>query len=149
MNISFNFSSKISLQNRNGLKDFISSIFKLENKSATSLDFVFCSDNFLLDINKTYLQHNYYTDIITFNLSAPNSKLIEGEIYISVDTIRDNAQRFQTTFKQELHRVIFHGVLHLCGYKDKSTNEKQLITQKEDYYLDLYFNVPRATLKFK
>lgn len=145
MNISFNFNSKISLQNRKDLKDFIFSVFKLENKTAASLSIVFCSDDFLLDINKSYLQHDYFTDIITFNLSAPKSRLIDGEIYISVDTIRDNAKRFQITIKQELHRVIFHGVLHLCGYNDKSTKEKELMTLKEDHYLDLYLNVPRAT----
>ena len=139
MNISFNFSSKIDLQNRKDLKLFISSIFKLEHKKAASLNFVFCSDDFLLDINKTYLKHHYYTDTITFNLSAPNSKIIEGEIYISVDTIRDNAKRFQATIKLELHRVMFHGVLHLCGYGDTSAIEKLKMTSKENFYLGLYF----------
>lgn len=139
MNISFNFSSKVSLENRTKLKIFISSIFTKEHKKADSLCIVFCSDAFLLHFNKTYLQHNYYTDIITFNLSAPNSKVIDGEIYISVDTIRDNAIRFSTTIKQELHRVIFHGVLHLCGYRDKTTIDKKVMTTMENKYLNEYF----------
>lgn len=139
MNISFTFSSKITLEKRKDLKIFISSIFKEEHKNAESLSIVFCSDDFILDINKTYLNHNYFTDIITFNLSALNSKYIDGEIYISVDTIRDNSIRFQTTIRIELHRVIFHGVLHLCNYNDNSRLEKLRMTSKEDYYLDLYF----------
>ena len=139
MNISFNFSSKITLERRKNLKNFISSIFKKEHKKFESLSIVFCSDAFLLDINKTYLHHNYFTDIITFNLSASNSKFIDGEIYISVDTIRDNAIKFQTTIKIELHRVIFHGVLHLCSYEDNSRLKKLRMTFREDYYLKLYF----------
>ena len=139
MNISFNFSSKISLEKRSVLKNFISFIFKSEHKLADSLTIVFCSDDFLLNINKSFLRHNYFTDIITFNLSEPNSKVIDGEIYISTDTIRDNAKTFQTTINEELHRVIFHGVLHLCGFADKSGKEKLQMTLKEDYYLDLYF----------
>lgn len=139
MNIIFNFSSRISLESRKDLKNFISFIFKTEHKKCESLSIVFCSDDFLLDINKTYLHHNYFTDIITFNLSAPNSKFIDGEIYISVDTIRDNSIRFQSSIKIELHRVIFHGVLHLCNYNDNSRLEKLRMTSKEDYYLDLYF----------
>lgn len=139
MNISFNFSCKINLEKRTGLKHFISSIFKSEKKMADSLNIVFCSDDFLLNINNNFLQHNYFTDIITFNLSDPKSKGIDGEIYISIDAIRANAKTFQTTIKKELHRVIFHGVLHLCGYADKSPKEKLKMTCKEDYYLELYF----------
>ena len=139
MNISFNFSSTISLESRKDLKNFISFIFKKEHKKCESLSIVFCSDDFLLDINKTYLHHNYFTDIITFNLSAPNSKFIDGEIYISVDTIRDNATKFLNTIKIELHRVIFHGVLHLCNYEDNSRLKKLQMTSREDYYLELYF----------
>ena len=124
MNISFNFSSKINLEKRRDLRNFISAIFKSEHKKGNSLSIVFCSDDFLLNINKTFLNHNYFTDIITFNLSDTNSNVIVGEIYISIDTIRDNAKEFHTTINRELHRVIFHGVLHLCGYADKSPKYK-------------------------
>lgn len=104
-----------------------------------NLSYVFCSDDYLLDINRSFLQHDYYTDIITFDLTEPGSKKIDAEIYISVDTIRDNAQRFDTSITKELHRVIFHGVLHLCGYKDKTSKDQELMTRKEDHYLSLYF----------
>ncbi len=138
MDISFNFIETITLNNRSLLKGFIKDIFKKEKKKATSLSFVFCSDDYLLQINKTYLQHNYYTDIITFDLSNPSHNEIEGEIYISVETIRSNSQRFNTSIKSELHRVIFHGILHLCGYKDKNTAQQKIMTNKEDLYLTKY-----------
>ena len=138
MDISFNFIETITLNNRSLLKGFIKDIFKREKKRATSLSFVFCSDDYLLQINKTYLQHNYYTDIITFDLSNPSHNEIEGEIYISVETIRSNSQRFNTSIKSELHRVIFHGILHLCDYKDKNTAHQKIMTKKEDFYLAKY-----------
>ena len=138
MDISFNFIEKITLNDRTLLKGFIKDIFKKEKKKATSLTFVFCSDDYLLQINKTYLHHNYYTDIITFDLSNPSLNEIYGEIYISVETIRSNSQRFNTTIKSELHRVIFHGILHLCGYMDKNTTDQNTMTGKEDFYLTKY-----------
>jgi rRNA maturation RNase YbeY len=103
------------------------------------MSYVFCSDEFLLQINKDYLKHDYYTDIISFDLSLSKNSPIIGEIYISVDTIRVNAKRFETTNQQELHRVIFHGALHMCGYKDKTKKDQALMTIKEDEYLSLYF----------
>jgi len=126
------------LTNRLTLKKFIESIFKTEKRQLNSINFVFVSDKKLLEINKQYLKHDYYTDIISFEISNdPAGKI--AEIYISTDRIRDNAPRFKTTLLKELHRVIFHGILHICGYKDKTAPEQQIMTQKEDYYLDLYF----------
>lgn len=139
MAVEFNFQQPISLANREYLKEFILSIFKKEKKKAGNISFVFCSDDFLLEINRSYLNHNYYTDIITFDLSSKGSDKIDGEIYISIDTIRDNAKRFNTSIKGELHRVIFHGVLHLCGYNDKTPKQQSLMTRMEDHYLGLYF----------
>jgi len=139
MNISFNFLAKTSLLKRQQLKSFIKDIFKNEKKKARSLNYIFCSDQHLLEINKTYLGHNYFTDIITFDLTEPGSKTIEGEIYISIDTVKDNAKRFKTTISKELYRVIFHGVLHLCGYDDKTITDKSQMTEKENYYLEKYF----------
>ncbi len=139
MPVEFNFPEKISLTDRARLKLFIASIFKKEKKSLGNLSYVFCSDDYLLEINRSFLQHDYYTDIITFDLTEPGSKKTDAEIYISVDTIRDNAQRFNTTITRELHRVIFHGVLHLCGYKDKSQKDQALMTRMEDHYLSKYF----------
>ena len=139
MNISFNFLVKTSLPKRQLLKSFINDIFISEKKKAKSLNYIFCPDEYLLEINKTYLGHNYFTDIITFDLTEPGSKMIEGEIYISIDTIRENTKRFETTLSKELNRVIFHGVLHLCGYKDKTITDQSVMTEKENYYLDKYF----------
>lgn len=139
MNISFNFLVKTSLPKRQQLKSFITDIFISEKKKARSLNYIFCSDEYLLEINKTYLGHDYFTDIITFDLTELGSKIIEGEIYISIDTVKDNAKRFETTIAKELHRVIFHGVLHLCGYNDKTIIEQTQMTEKENYYIDKYF----------
>ena len=139
MDINFNFQKNITLINRKKLKWFIIKIFKNEKVALESMSYVFCSDDFLLQINKDYLKHDYFTDIISFDLSLSKTSPIIGEVYISVDTIRDNTKRFQTTIQLELHRVIFHGALHMCGYKDKSKKDQSLMTAKEDEYLFLYF----------
>lgn len=137
--INFHFTGSGSfLTNRRQLKSFLINLFSIENKSLASLTYIFCDDEYLLNINKQYLQHDYYTDIITFELS--DNAFTEGEIYISIDRVKDNAQSFNTTFQQELHRVIFHGALHLCGYKDKSATQTKLMRSKEQEYLDEYFN---------
>jgi probable rRNA maturation factor len=139
MEIQFFFTDrKITLANRTALKSFIASIFKREKKCAISLTYVFCSDEYLLDINKQFLQHDYYTDIITFDLSSIKEQ-IEGDIYISIDRVKDNAEQLCTTLKQELHRVIFHGILHLCGHKDKKPVDKKKMRALEEKYLKLYF----------
>jgi rRNA maturation RNase YbeY len=115
----------------------IETLFQEEEKQLYSLNYVFCSDDFLLKINKEFLQHDYYTDIVTFELSESKNR-IEGEVYISLDRVKDNAQSLGISPNEELLRVIFHGALHLCGYKDKKAKEIKLMRQKEDYYLQLY-----------
>ena len=127
---------KISLDQRTALKSFIQSIFKKEGKKLESINYIFVTDKALLDINRQFLQHDFYTDIITFDLSA--SEETQAEIYISVDRVRDNAFQHQVSFKSELHRVIFHGVLHLCGYKDKSKAESEKMRNMEEAYLKKY-----------
>lgn len=134
--VRFHLLETFTLKNRNKLKAFINSIFKKEGKSLNSLDYIFCSDDYLLKINQDFLKHDYFTDIITFDLSE--SAAVTGEIYISVDRVRDNAAKNNTSFSNELNRVIFHGALHLCGFKDKKPADKSLMTQKEDYYLSSY-----------
>jgi probable rRNA maturation factor len=91
-----------------------------------------------LQVNRDFLRHDYYTDIITFDLSDGPQAPISGEIYISVDRVRDNAQRLGTTVKEELHRVIFHGALHLCGYKDKKPADAKAMRAAEDRWLSVY-----------
>ncbi|MCL4111441.1 UNVERIFIED_CONTAM: hypothetical protein GTU68_020715 [Idotea baltica] len=103
-----------------------------ESNELESLNIIFCSDEFLLNINKEYLNHDYYTDIITFDYSSDK---IEGELYISIDRVRENASELDISLNLELHRVIIHGVLHLCGYSDKSEEEEKTMRLKEDTYL--------------
>lgn len=139
MAIQFFFLQKnISLTNRTSLKTFINSIFKMERRKLESLTYIFCSDEYLLEINKTHLKHNYYTDIITFDFSYTENA-ITGEIYISTDRVRDNASTLDVSIKEELHRVIFHGALHLCGYKDKTTKDAKDMRVAEDRCLNNYF----------
>jgi len=128
----------ISLRSRAELKLFIAEILRKEGRKLSNLTYVFCDDDYLLNINRQHLKHDFYTDIITFDLSETN-KLITGEIYISTDRVRDNALQLSTSLNEELHRVIFHGALHLCGYRDKTREEERQMRQKEDFYLKLYF----------
>jgi rRNA maturation RNase YbeY len=118
------------------VRQWINDAIIREGKELDNLSIIFCSDNFLLDLNLTYLNHDTLTDILTFDLSQKRN-LIQGEIYISIERIRENAQLLGVTFKQELNRVMIHGVLHLCGYKDKSKRQKTEMTIKEDFYLSL------------
>jgi rRNA maturation RNase YbeY len=118
---------------------FLTELASSEKTQLDRLDIIFCSDDYLLNINKSFLNHDYFTDIITFDLTPPKTSAIIGEIYISVDRIISNAQDFNTSIKEECHRVIFHGLLHLCGYKDKKKEEKSRMTKKENEYLSKYF----------
>ena len=138
MSISFNQAdSKVALANRVALKSFIEKRVKKEGYSIETLTYVFCSDKYLLKMNKDFLSHNYYTDIISFDLSETPGNLI-GEVYISVDRVKDNAKTHGTTLKEELHRVIFHGALHFCGYKDKKPADTIKMRQMEDAWLSAY-----------
>lgn len=128
---------------RTGIKTFLASIFRKEGKALQDLSYVFCTDEFLLNLNQQFLKHDTLTDIISFELS-PKGEDVEGEIYISIDRIRENASAFRTSFINELHRVMIHGALHLCGYKDKSKKEQELMRAMENKYLGL-LNVSRGT----
>ena len=134
----FFFQAPVSLQHRVKLKKFIESIFKKEKKKIQSLNYVFCTDEELLKINRQYLNHDYYTDIVSFELSKKDEPA-EGDIYISIDRIRDNALSLGEPLYKELHRVIFHGALHLCGYKDKTRSQSLEMRNKEEEYLSRYF----------
>jgi probable rRNA maturation factor len=114
---------------------WIKEIAALENKRVGDLNFIFCSDSHLFTLNQEYLQHDTYTDIITFDYSEEET--IEGDIYISIDRIKENAGNLGIAMNEELFRVIIHGVLHLLGYKDKTKEEKELMREKEDYSLSL------------
>jgi probable rRNA maturation factor len=127
-----------SLPNRTKLKLFIPNIFRLEaSRPLEQLNYIFCTDEYLLQVNKEFLLHDYYTDIITFDLSDASGPIV-GEIYISIDRVRDNARQNAVRVYEELHRVIFHGALHLCGYRDKTTAEIKQMRAKENFYLEKY-----------
>ena len=137
--INFHFQATCTLRDRNRLRDMIRTTFKKHKVSFTALNIIFCSDEYLLNINRAYLKHDYYTDIITFNLGEG-----EAEIYISIDRVRENAKAEGASFNNELHRIIFHGVLHLCGFADKTASAKTEMTRQENRLLNQYF-VSRET----
>jgi probable rRNA maturation factor len=137
--IQFQFLLPVSFTQRTLAKDVIRDLFKKEKTRLEQLQYIFCSDEYLLEINKQHLNHTYYTDIITFDLSnTPDA--VTGEIYISIDRVKENAQTYKVSFKQELLRVIFHGALHLCGYKDKTKNDQAMMRKAEDKYLQYYLS---------
>ncbi|HEX5150321.1 MAG TPA: rRNA maturation RNase YbeY [Parafilimonas sp.] len=145
MNKVFFFSADkpVNARNRSLIKNLIVRLFKQERASLNRIDYISCSDDYLLKINQQFLHHETYTDIITFPLSE-KSEPIRGEIYISVDRIKENAKAFKVPYQNELLRVMIHGALHLCGYTDHNTTEKQKMRSKEDYYLN-QFAVSRET----
>jgi len=128
-----------SLKNTTNLKHFIELIFRKEMQTLDSINYIFCSDRVILEINKKYLNHDFYTDVITFDLS-PDNKSISAEVYISIERVRDNAKQLGLSIKAELHRVLFHAALHLCGYNDKKKKGKEIMRKRENELLDKYFN---------
>ena len=135
----FSYDIPTSLKNTASLKNFIESIFKKERQSLDSINYIFCSDKIILEINKKYLNHDFYTDVITFDLS-PDNRSISAEVYISIERIRDNAKELGLTIKSEIHRVLFHAALHLCGYNDKKKKDKEIMRKKEGELLIKYFS---------
>lgn len=123
-----------SIKQKNKVRNWINQTILTERYSLQILNFIFCSDEYLLKLNEQYLNHDTYTDIITFD-NSESPKIIVGDIFISIDRIRENAKNFKTTFTNELHRVIIHGTLHLMGYADKNTKAKKMMIDKEDEYL--------------
>jgi probable rRNA maturation factor len=116
--------------------NWIKTAILTEKRNLEQLNFIFCSDSYLLQINKDYLNHKTLTDIVTFDQSE-DAKVIQGDIFISIERIKDNAQKFNVSFDSEIHRVIIHGVLHLIGYGDKNPTAKAKMRKKEDAYLSL------------
>jgi rRNA maturation RNase YbeY len=136
--IFFNNADKgTSLRSRTQLKAFINKQCLKEGVQIETLQYVFCSDKFLLDINKKYLNHNFYTDIISFDLSDQKGRLI-GDVYISIDRVKENAKTEGNLYTHELLRVIFHGTLHFCGYKDKKPADVKTMRAMEDKWLKAY-----------
>lgn len=139
--VTFNYNDRqLPLAQKQDVKAFIGRIFNEEKKPLIRLDYIFCSDEELLEINRSYLKHDDYTDIITFDLSENTVEII-GEIYISVDRVRENAILHNTRLEEEIWRVLFHGALHLCGYTDKKKDDIAVMRKKEDYYITLYKSI--------
>jgi probable rRNA maturation factor len=132
--ISFNTTGiKFVLKNKALIKNWISETIKSEGGRPGEINFIFCDDNYLLEINKQYLQHDTLTDIISFDYSEEEKK--SGDIFISIERVEENAINYKVPFQEELNRVIIHGILHLCGFKDKKKADKAIMTAAEDKYL--------------
>lgn len=131
----FHFQSEdtdFKLSHQNEVVDWLEALAEAENQNIDSIEYIFCSDNYLLEINKKYLNHDYFTDILTFPLQKDP---IEANVFISIERVKENAQLYAQSFEDELHRVIAHGLLHLSGYNDKSAEDEAQMRKKEDYYL--------------
>ena len=133
--ISFNYETEFILENREHISDWISQTIANENCREGEINYIFCSDAYLLKLNLDFLDHDTLTDIISFDYSV--GKELHGEIYISIDRVKENASDFEVSFNEEICRVMIHGVLHYCGYKDKTKDEKKIMRSKEDYYLSV------------
>ena len=132
--ISFNYENDFKLPNETQVSKWISSVIITENCKEEEINYVFCDDDYLHKLNVDFLNHDTLTDVISFDYSI--GKTLHGDIYISTERVEDNAKDFDTTFEEELHRVLVHGVLHYCGYKDKTDAEAELMREKENFYLN-------------
>lgn len=137
MSIQINYQLPFRLKDVTKVKHLLRTLTSEEGFSIDNLSIVFVSDEYLYELNLKYLNHDYYTDIITFDYSTNHFKAINGELYISIDRAKDNAKKLNVTVQVEVKRLIIHGLLHLCGYEDANPKVKQAMTQKEDFYLHL------------
>lgn len=135
MAIQFSFQTNYPLKSRTKIKQWIKQVIEAKGKKTGNITYIFCDDEYLLEVNKQYLQHDYYTDVITFDYVE--NDLISGDIFISTDRVRENALPFGSSETEELHRVIIHGALHLLGLKDKSEKEASQMRQAENEALKL------------
>lgn len=131
--ISFNYETNFNLDNEPQLSKWIASVIEEENFREGEINYIFCDDAYLIQLNVEFLNHDTLTDIISFDYTM--GKEISGDIYISVERVKDNANDFNVDFHTELNRVMVHGVLHYCGYKDKSEADEQIMRKKENYYI--------------
>jgi len=134
--ISFNYESDFILDNEEVIIDWLSNVIVSEKKKEGEINYIFCDDDYLHKINMEYLNHDTLTDIISFDYSVGNE--INGDIFISVERVEDNAKDFNVSFETELKRVMVHGVLHYCGYKDKSEEDERLMRSKEDEKIAMF-----------
>jgi rRNA maturation RNase YbeY len=133
--IDYTFVGKFSLDDQDKITDWVHFVLDEEGKELGEVNYIFCDDDYLHDINVKTLKHNTLTDIISFDYTI--GIVVSGDIYISYDRVRENAGNLSVEFKDEIHRVMVHGILHYCGYKDKEEEDKRMMRSKEDYYLSL------------
>ena len=133
--ISFHYENNFKLDNEEQLSNWIIAVIEAEGFKYEDINYIFCDDDYLHKINIEFLNHDTLTDIISFDYSV--GKILQGDIYISVERVKDNANDFNELFENELHRVMVHGVLHYCGYKDKTTDEATVMRSKENHYLEV------------
>ena len=138
--IEFHFKSELVIQNKPDYVDWINRVIISEGFSVGQIDYIFCSDEYLLELNKEYLNHDTFTDIITFDYT--DGKIISGDIFISTDRVEDNARRFDVEFLNELRRVMSHGILHLAGFGDMSIEEKKIMREKEEEKIKMFHVEP-------
>jgi rRNA maturation RNase YbeY len=134
--ISFNYETQFKLPKKSDYKGWLSRVIQSESKSEGDINYIFCDDDFLLGINQQYLNHDTLTDIISFDYSVGNE--LRGDVFVSIQRVRENAAEFEVTFEEELKRVMVHGLLHYCGYKDKSEKDKREMRLKEDEKIKLF-----------
>ncbi|BDX37535.1 endoribonuclease YbeY [Tenuifilaceae bacterium CYCD] len=129
---------KFVLKEKRKISRWINDVIKSHQRKLGNVSYIFCSNDYILDLNKQYLNHNYFTDIITFDYCSDN--IVEGDIFISIDTVLDNSHRFKTNFSDELLRVIIHGVLHLVGFSDKTAKQQKQMRVLEDEALSIFYS---------
>jgi rRNA maturation RNase YbeY len=134
--INFNYESEFILENEEAIAAWLSAVIVSENKSEGEISYIFCDDEYLHKINLEYLNHDTLTDIISFDYTMGNE--ISGDIFVSIERVFDNAKDYDTLFEDELKRVLVHGVLHYCGYKDKSDEDEALMRSKEDEKIRMF-----------
>jgi rRNA maturation RNase YbeY len=134
--IDFNYETEFTLDNEETIRNWISNVIVSEGKKVGEINYIFCDDQYLLQINQEHLQHDYYTDIISFDYTLGNE--LSGDMFISIERVKENAVDFDVSFDEELRRVIVHGVMHYCGYKDISEEDKRVMRVKEDEKLAMF-----------
>ena len=134
--ISFNYETEFQIDNETDYSNWISKVIESENKSEGEINYIFCDDDYLLNLNQEYLNHDTLTDIISFDYSLGNQ--LHGDVFISIERVKENAVEFNVELTEELKRVIIHGILHYCGYKDKSEQEEFLMRNKEDEKIKMF-----------
>jgi rRNA maturation RNase YbeY len=134
--ISFNYELDFKLEDEQLFSDWLSKVISSENKREGEINYIFCDDIYLVEINQQYLDHDTLTDIISFDYSVGNE--LHGDVFISVERVVENAKDFNVTFEEELRRVIVHGILHYCGYKDKNEEDENLMRQKEEEKMKMF-----------